>query len=329
MDGCAGALVLVRDSSYVYLRLIAPPSWTILWEHELYEGFAFTQDTDTFYSFESDERWIGANFADADEAVEFVAIVFENSPHATGSGKKRSSPAKMAPDVSSIKSAGSEKSRSSLSKAFSFLKLKISRPASNEPASNVKPKDRQGDELTVEDVGEPTNFCHLSHIGFDASRGAFDVRNIPPEWRRMFEKAGVTEKHLKNPETAKFIAGFVDGKRRQAPPPVPARAGKKAPPPPPPSRSKPPLPSRSSAIASSAPTADSGRGQLLASIRSTGVDSLKKADPDAQSKKSANEDSITACDPNDIMASMLAKALADRNRRIAASDSEDEGSAWQ
>lgn len=326
-----GALVLVCEAGYVYLRLIAPPSWTMSWEHELYEGFAFTQDTGTFYSFESDEQWIGVNFADADEAAEFVAIAGENAPGATtGSRKGTRSPPKKAPDAALIRSASSEKGRSSLSKAFSFLKLKISRSSPSEPVSEAKPKDnRQDDELTVEDVGEPTNFCHLSHIGFDASTGAFDTRNIPPEWRRMFEKAGVTEGQLKNPETARFIAGFVDGKRRQAPPPVPARAGRKAPPPPPPSRQKPPLPSRGGASASSTPAVDAGRGQLLASIRSTGVNALRKVDPDTQSKKSANEDAATAGDPNDIMASMLAKALADRNRRIAASDSEEEGSAWQ
>ncbi len=36
----------------------------------------------------------------------------------------------------------------------------------------------------------PTNVQHVSHLGFDAKNG-FSMRNIPPEWRKLFQSAGV------------------------------------------------------------------------------------------------------------------------------------------
>ena len=41
---------------------------------------------------------------------------------------------------------------------------------------------------------------HLSHIGYDAENG-FDVNNIPDEWQKLFDKAGVTKEQLQDKET--------------------------------------------------------------------------------------------------------------------------------
>ena len=63
----------------------------------------------------------------------------------------------------------------------------------------------------------------MSHIGFDMEKG-FDLKNIPPEWKHLFEKAGVTEEHLRNQKTTEFIMDFVEN--RGGPPPVPPRTSK-------------------------------------------------------------------------------------------------------
>jgi len=39
-------------------------------------------------------------------------------------------------------------------------------------------------------VSAPTDFKHESHIGWDSERG-FEIRNIPPEWKKLFQAAGV------------------------------------------------------------------------------------------------------------------------------------------
>eukprot|EP01090_Pellita_catalonica_P015598 TRINITY_DN4259_c0_g1_i1.p1 TRINITY_DN4259_c0_g1~~TRINITY_DN4259_c0_g1_i1.p1 ORF type:complete len:366 (+),score=59.39 TRINITY_DN4259_c0_g1_i1:108-1205(+) len=50
----------------------------------------------------------------------------------------------------------------------------------------------------------PTNFVHASHIGWDPATG-FQVRNLPPRWKALFNVAGVSDKELTNPSTAKII----------------------------------------------------------------------------------------------------------------------------
>lgn len=63
--------------------------------------------------------------------------------------------------------------------------------------------------LNPEDIGDPLDFQHLSHIGFNPETESFDVKNIPTEWRSVFAKAGVTREQLENRDTAAFIADFI------------------------------------------------------------------------------------------------------------------------
>lgn len=228
-------------------------------------------------------------------------------------------------------------------------------------------------ELTAKDIGDPTDFQHLAHIGFNAQTGAFDVQNIPTEWKSIFQKAGVTREQLENKETAGFIAdfvknagggksaGLVDGssvsrpahtsaaarKTKGPPPPPPAKSFTKGPPPPPPSRSPRPMaqpvlrvpsPQKVNEDATSSdaqtqikdgPRLDASRAQLLASIRSADQNKILKPVERTNSTGSiASASSLTPSggtseDQSDIMASMLAKALATRNKKLAHSDSSD------
>ncbi|XP_061769265.1 actin nucleation-promoting factor WASL-like isoform X3 [Nerophis ophidion] len=119
--------------------------------------------------------------------------------------------------------------------------------------------------LTKADIGTPSNFQHIGHVGWDPNTG-FDVNNLDPELKNLFDMCGISEAQLKDKETSKVIYDFIEKKggveaiknelRRQAPPPPPSRGGPppppphhtSAPPPPPPARGRgappPPPPSR-------------------------------------------------------------------------------------
>ena len=62
------------------------------------------------------------------------------------------------------------------------------------------------------EIGAPTNFKHITHIGWDESNG-FEVRNLPEEWKSLFKAAGVKKKDLENKETAKIIVQAQSGQR--------------------------------------------------------------------------------------------------------------------
>jgi hypothetical protein len=237
-------------------------------------------------------------------------------------------------------------------------------------------------------IGAPSNFQHLAHIGFDPVTG-FDVKNIPPEWKILFDKAGVTKEQLENKDTAKFIVDFVQSKggpngAAATNPPSAAAAAHRGPPPPPPSKSSrgppPPPPARTDLVKSlpnvqsgvsgvktpegapptpqaplsnilsqrvahssndelkgdsqklTRPPADGSRHNLLQSIRDGGGLSMLK--PAAESPAAASQGTLEP-ESTDLMASLLAKALADRNKKIAHSDSDknnsdddDDDSEW-
>lgn len=227
-------------------------------------------------------------------------------------------------------------------------------------------------ELTADDIGEPEDFRHLSHMGFNPLTGTFDTENIPDEWVAVFKKAGISKKQLKNKETAGFIATFVNeqgaagGARRKKgpPPPPPAKslAFKSSAPPPPPKKGanindvvvasgtdvksavanttvpppRPPPPPASTGEVETEqkgtidlPPIDAGRAQLLASIRGANLGVLKHVDS-TPTPPSGSQSPTGAASGNsgDLMASMLAKALAERNRKIRHSDSEDDRDDW-
>ncbi|XP_046907228.1 WASP like actin nucleation promoting factor b isoform X2 [Hypomesus transpacificus] len=114
-----------------------------------------------------------------------------------------------------------------------------------------KKKKRQ----TKADIGTPSNFQHIGHVGWDPNIG-FDLNNLDPELKNLFDMCGISEAQLKDKETSKVIYDFIEKKggveavknelRRQAPPPPPSRYGAPPPsphhgsaPPPPPSRGGP------------------------------------------------------------------------------------------
>eukprot|EP01104_Vermistella_antarctica_P002410 TRINITY_DN12653_c0_g1_i1.p1 TRINITY_DN12653_c0_g1~~TRINITY_DN12653_c0_g1_i1.p1 ORF type:complete len:499 (+),score=112.41 TRINITY_DN12653_c0_g1_i1:44-1498(+) len=69
----------------------------------------------------------------------------------------------------------------------------------------------------------PTDVQHNMHVGYNANNGVFEVENIPNEWKKMFQQAGIKKSELRDPETAKLLMGMIV-----------QHAGEPAPPPPPP-----------------------------------------------------------------------------------------------
>lgn len=122
-----------------------------------------------------------------------------------------------------------------------------------------KPRGR----ITKADIGMPTNFKHVTHVGWSAQSG-FDLTGDDVETLKPFlQKAGVSDQQLNDRETRAFIYDFIQnhnvlesvkseshpGDVKQLPaPPVPTRnqngAQRSAPPPPPRTQAPPPpLPS--------------------------------------------------------------------------------------
>ncbi len=51
-------------------------------------------------------------------------------------------------------------------------------------------KKKEPTNKTISVISGPTNVIHEVHLGWDA-RDGFKVRNIPLEWRKLFQAAGL------------------------------------------------------------------------------------------------------------------------------------------
>lgn len=74
----------------------------------------------------------------------------------------------------------------------------------NKLKSKGKDKDKKKVSLRKEDIGQPMDFRHVQHVGWDPNKG-FDLNGVEDHLRIFFEKAGVSTDALNDESTRKFI----------------------------------------------------------------------------------------------------------------------------
>ena len=87
---------------------------------------------------------------------------------------------------------------------FHFLHFQSAR-------SYFSQRSKKGEKrkLKKEDISLPTNFQHISHVGWDPNRG-FDLENVDPKLKQFFSRAGVSERELQDKDTRDFIYEFIE-----------------------------------------------------------------------------------------------------------------------
>ncbi|CAB4436436.1 unnamed protein product [Rhizophagus irregularis] len=226
-----GAVGFVRDNSknsffFKVVDLLGERG--IIWEQELYKDFQYTEETPFFHTFALDESLAAFSFANEQEAKSFYKRVINREKLPSKSKK-------------------SQKENKNGGGFFGGKKKK------------KKPK------IDKSNIGAPTEFRHLGHIGWDEQKG-FDVQNINPEWKSVIDQLG--EYGVSKEDIAQnfdFINNFLETNntnnkketRKQAkkgPPPQPTR---RAAPPPPKKKSPPPPPARRPVTGPTTPIRDS------------------------------------------------------------------------
>ncbi|KAM4572261.1 WASP like actin nucleation promoting factor a isoform 1-T1 [Odontesthes bonariensis] len=263
---CCGVACLVKDNpqrSY-FIRVYDIKEGKIMFEQELYHNFSISCSRPYFISFAGDSCLIGLNFASEEEAKRFRATVTDllnRRQRKTGPALPMATVDIKNPEISNVRFHNSHSHQQPY-----HLNNMLSQTGLIWKDKKTKGKKKK---LTKADIGTPSNFQHIGHVGWDPNTG-FDLNNLDPELKNLFDMCGISEAQLKDKETSKVIYDFIEKKggveavknelRRQAPPPPPSRGGPppppphcSAPPPPPPSRggrgAPPPPPSRAPASA--------------------------------------------------------------------------------
>eukprot|EP01132_Coremiostelium_polycephalum_P007588 gene7588-9329_t len=241
--GIVGAVSVInnRVEKTHYIRIVELTGYRIVFEQEFYDGFDYQKQREFFHTFEGDSTVFGLSFGDANEAIEFYTHVLNIT------SKSGSAP------VNATASRATNTSSTNLATSSSTSTKKEEK---KKKGGGLFGKFFGNEEKEELEISSPTNFKHESHIGWDAEHG-FEIRNIPPDWRKLFQSAGIKKSELKNAETAQFIVNIIGDQlvnaqmAQQNAPPAPSRASvapitpsRSAPPPPPPSGGAPPSVSR-------------------------------------------------------------------------------------
>uniref|UniRef100_A0A8D2JHY8 Actin nucleation-promoting factor WAS n=1 Tax=Varanus komodoensis TaxID=61221 RepID=A0A8D2JHY8_VARKO len=261
-QGC-GVLCFVKDNpkrSY-FIRFYNLKNSKMIWEQELYTQLVYTSATSYFHTFPGDECNVGLNFTDQKEACDFQQMVEEKiqkrnqrmdnrqlppPPPPVNGGTFGSLAHFVFPKGPSVQSA-------SPSSALALPTVDIQNPDitfsryRGLPVPTAVDKKKGKKKISKADIGAPSGFKHIQHIGWDPNSG-FDVNNLDPDLKTFFSQAGISEAQLTDAETSKIIYDFIEGQGGlEAVKEELRRQGPSHPPPPPPSRSGPlpPLPGHS------------------------------------------------------------------------------------
>lgn len=352
----------------------------VVWEQEMYQGFQYAQSAPFFHTFETDDYVAGLCFADETEAKEFFAkVLFCKNTPVTKAAPASAAPARPAAGPPPTRPADPAPARPAdpapappRPATTAPTPAPSPAPAPAQPARSVSPapaattaaapaakqakkkgffgrfKEALFGEEEQQDIvlSGPRGFRHESHIGWDPSQG-FEIRNIPPQWKALFQAAGVKKSELRDAETAKFMMGVIQdamGGDAGAPPPPPppgpsggdssSSSGGPAPPPPPPppgpgAPRPPPTPAGPTGGGAKTPAAPpppppgppvEERGGLLAQIR-TGT-SLRKVD---EANPKAGMPDLNNLDEKQTrtLADTLAMAMASRRTDMNQEDTPD------
>ncbi|KAM6188419.1 actin nucleation-promoting factor WAS [Sarcoramphus papa] len=293
--GC-GVACLVRDSprrSY-FIRLYCLAAGSLWWEQELHGEMGYAAPAPFFHTFASHEGRAGLNFADEGEAAAFEALVQERLRRRQQRAEKRQLPPPPPPGDERCGSLPRASMATADGSTPPLLAVPIANPditasryrglptptgptagpmagPTASPTAGEQKKGRK--KISKADIGAPSGFKHVGHIGWDPNNG-FDVAALDPALRALFAQAGISEAQLADAETSRLIHDFIQGQgglqavreemRRQGPPPPPGRGGTPPPPAGPP-RSRSGWPP--TAPPSRPPAPPPARGALLDQIR--------------------------------------------------------------
>ncbi|XP_030573966.1 neural Wiskott-Aldrich syndrome protein [Drosophila novamexicana] len=308
-----GVVCFVKDSAIrsYFLRAYCLIKNELIWEHEIYDGMQIVKSRPFLLTFEGSDGNVGLNFISEDECDSFFRVLdatieTRNRKRLEKRNRQKSQQAPNAPmppvsreptrppsiigkspmptTTTTTVDSGAVQLRNNKINSVTLTPAPAQPPTKNFLSSNFGLSGSAGKDkkrkVTKADISQPTNFVHISHVGWDANKGFDLTGNESDEMlTKFFAKAGVSESQLNDRDTRAFIYDFIQSNNVLAsvkqeeiespteptphmPPPVPSRHHphhsqngnqRSAPPPPPVRQPPPPLPTTAPGAARAPP----------------------------------------------------------------------------
>lgn len=238
-----GIACFIKDNpkrSY-FIRVYDLKSRQCVWEQEIYNQFRYKSPRDYFHTFEAETAQAGLNFASEDEAAKFKTSVEQKllERHKRRMEKRNQQKSQNIPSTQArqaqVNTAPVEQPTPA-AQPISSINISSGSNTVKESKKN-KTKDKKK-KLTKEDIGTPSNFRHVNHVGWDPEKG-FEMEKLDEDMKNLFYSVGISDNDVVDKETIDFIYDFVEknGGIEQV-----KKEMKIGPPPPPPPSAQPPPP---------------------------------------------------------------------------------------
>lgn len=214
-----GIITLIRDNPRrsFFLRLYCLQRKIMIWEHEIYNSMDYKAPMSYFHTFEAEDCMAAFNFASETEAITLRNILL-GKLNAKRQRKQERKAKEMQGNITLPRknqnsippftvTSGSSGNLSNGALAG------VNRSASSSSMYKNKKKRSEQDlkrKLTKDDIGLPSNFRHVAHLGWDVNNKGLELDSVDSQLQQFFNNAGVSEYELQDKGTRKFIYDFIE-----------------------------------------------------------------------------------------------------------------------
>ncbi|XP_054168787.1 actin nucleation-promoting factor WASL-like [Oppia nitens] len=224
---CTGVVCFVKDNpkrSY-FIRVYDFDKRQLVWEQELYNTFDYKCPRNFFHTFEAHDCMAGLNFADDREAKQFRDAIHgklderlkkKQEKRLQNQAQQQQLPA-IQPTQTGVNAGQHFQQQPTNRPQFQAIQNHTNQtppptattwtPTTKKSANKKDTKRRV--KLTKGDIGAPSNFQHVQHIGWNPNTG-FDLENVDHRMIQFFEEAGISKEQLQDRDTRHFIYDFIE-----------------------------------------------------------------------------------------------------------------------
>ncbi|KAL1269871.1 hypothetical protein QQF64_032160 [Cirrhinus molitorella] len=205
----SGVVCFVKDSPLrsFFIRLYDIKAGKLVWEQEIYNQLMYQRTRPFFHTFPGDDCQVGLNFADVTEAESFFAVVEEKISQRNNRFEKQQRKGQEVRDLPPLpRPNGSGTPISSPMPPLVPSNIQnqiIPSKSKKDKKEKDKKSKKKGSKLLKGDIGAPSGFTHVSHLGMGSN-------NLDPDLMKVLSCAGISEADMNDSETSQLIYDVIE-----------------------------------------------------------------------------------------------------------------------